>query len=193
MLALLTLNIERFFALTHPIFHRKSVTKERLLFLLGFMTVLLGGQIVMSFLNPKLFANVLTMIYPCILLILSSYLNYKMFMITKSKRKVERVVPRAETLNKGEIKRHQINFRKIATCSLAVISFFICSFPQIVYSSFRLTSDRPFHDRQVLSFNIWSITFVSMNSTFNCVIFFWRNLILRREGIKIVKSFSARF
>ena len=60
MLALLTLNIERFFALTHPIFHRKSVTKERLLFLLRFMTVLLGGQIAMSFLNPKLFANVLT-------------------------------------------------------------------------------------------------------------------------------------
>jgi hypothetical protein len=59
------------------------------------------------------------MIYPCILLILFSYLNYKMFMITKSKRKVERVVPRAETLNNGEIKRHQINFRKIATCSLA--------------------------------------------------------------------------
>jgi hypothetical protein len=30
-------------------------------------------------------------------------------------------------------------------------------------------------DRQFLLFNLLSSTFGSLNSTFNCVIFFWRN------------------
>jgi hypothetical protein len=46
-----------------------------------------------------------------------------------------------------------------------------------------LASKTPFYDRQVLLFNLWSNTFCSLNSTFNCVIFFWRNSILRREGM----------
>jgi hypothetical protein len=43
------------------------------------------------------------------------------------------------------------------------------------------------YDRQVVLFNLWALTFVSTNSTFNCLIFFWKNSILRREGVKIVK------
>jgi hypothetical protein len=31
-----------------------------------------------------------------------------------------------------------------------------------------------------------------LNSTFNCVIFFWRNSILRREGMKMVNTFRRR-
>jgi hypothetical protein len=40
-------------------------------------------------------------------------------------------------------------------------------------------------------FKLWSGTLVAMNSTFNCLIFFWRNSILRREGIKVVKCFLS--
>jgi hypothetical protein len=38
-------------------------------------------------------------------------------------------------------------------------------------------------ERQFLLFSLWSNTFVCLNSTFNCVIFFGRNSILRREGM----------
>ncbi len=195
MLALLTLNIERFLGLSYPIFHRRSVNKERLLYLLGFMMILHSAQTVLSTLIPKILVHVLTMVYPFVFLFLFGYFNYKMFIITTSNRKNERSIGPSPNNQDQETKRHvKINFRKIGTCSLAVFCFFICSFPQVIYSCFRLTSDRPFHDRPVLSFNIWSITFISMNSTFNCLIFFWRNLILRREGIKIIKNFwVARF
>jgi hypothetical protein len=70
---------------------------------------------------------------------------------------------------------------------LAVGCFFICSFPRIIYSATRLTSNMPSYNRQVLLFHIWSVTSLFMNSTFNCLIFFWRNSILRREGTKITK------
>jgi hypothetical protein len=48
MVALLTLNIERFLGLTFPIFHRASVTKKRLLILQGFLTILVFGPIALS-------------------------------------------------------------------------------------------------------------------------------------------------
>jgi hypothetical protein len=46
-------------------------------------------------------------------------------------------------------------------------------------------------DRQFLLFSLWSSTFASLNSTFNSVIFFWRNAVLRREGVKIVNGFAT--
>jgi hypothetical protein len=45
---------------------------------------------------------------------------------------------------------------------------------------------------QSLSFNLWSAMFMSLNSTFNCVIFFWRNSVLRREGLNILNAFRRR-
>ena len=48
MVALLTLNIERFLGLTFPIFHQASVTKKRLLILQGFLTILVFSPIALS-------------------------------------------------------------------------------------------------------------------------------------------------
>jgi hypothetical protein len=35
---------------------------------------------------------------------------------------------------------------------------------------------------------LWGSTLLSMNSTFNCLIFYWKNKILRQEGMKILKG-----
>ena len=35
---------------------------------------------------------------------------------------------------------------------------------------------------------IWAKTAVSMNSTFNCLIFFWKNKALRIEGLKFMRN-----
>jgi hypothetical protein len=70
---------------------------------------------------------------------------------------------------------------------LAVACFFICYCPKIIHSALRLTSEAPLNDRGVVLFRLWSNTFVSMNWTFNCLIFFWKSSILLGEGMKIVK------
>jgi hypothetical protein len=83
--------------------------------------------------------------------------------------------------------------KTISTCSLAVACFFICFCPHIIYTALRLTSEMPLYDRQVVLFHLWIDTVASMNSTLNCLIFFWRNSILRLEGMNIVKrSWTAR-
>jgi hypothetical protein len=76
---------------------------------------------------------------------------------------------------------------------LAVGCFFCCFCPHILYIALRLASETLLSGRQFLLFDLWSNTFISLNSTFNCVIFFWKNSIIRREGMKIVNALRRQF
>jgi hypothetical protein len=188
MFALLTLTIERFLALTYPFFHQTAVTKKGLLFFQAFLMATTVSASQLAHLYEK--AVVLEAVFILFLLFVFVCLNYKMFIIAKSKRNDERVFPTGTATSRNqERKRRKLNFKNISTCSLAVGCFFVCSFPRIIYSAARFTSNMPFYNRQILLFNIWSVTSLFMNSTFNCLISFWRNSILRREGTKIAKRF----
>ena len=183
MFALLTLSVERFLALKYPFFHQTGVTKKRLMLLLAFLMIMLVSLSLLVHFAGKTFRNILVTVLLVFFCFVFIYLNYKMFIIAKSKRNMNRAV----TSSYQEGKRWKMNFNNISTCSLAVACFVVCSFPQIIYSVLCLTSERLPNDRRIRLFHIWSNTLVLMNSTFNCLIFFWRNSILRREGIKILK------
>ena len=190
MFALFVLNIERFLALTYPFFHQTSVTKRRLIFLMGALMILCISLTLPSHLNYKMVANVLSTISIAVFLLLFIYLNYKMFKIARSKRINETV----EKSSQQERKRPNLQFKRFSTCSLTVFCFFICSGPQLIFGILRLTSNRNTSFHELVFYNLWTSTFLYMNSTFNCLIFFWKNSILRREGINIAKRFrSARF
>ena len=194
MFALVTLNIERFLALTRPFFHQASVRKTRIVRFQGFlMIVFVIGLLPALHFDAKAIASIVSLVTVLSLLFLFIYSNYKMFAIAKSKRVDETVGPTTAMASDENRKKRILNLKNISTCSWAVGCFFVCSCPQIIYSVLRLASETPFYDRQALLFNLWSYTFLSMNSTFNCVIFFWRNSILRSEGIKIIKSFRRNF
>ena len=179
--------------LTFPLFHR-TFTKKRLLILQAFSTILLSILHTSALIiNLKTLAYILVIVYFSILLLLFIYFNYKMFTIAKSKFRDKEVDPTTATSRDEGRKQRTLNFKTISTCALAVACFFICCCPLIIYSALRLTSEAPLYDRQVLLFSLWSNTFVSINSTFNCLIFFWKNSILLLEGMKIVKRlWSAR-
>ena len=190
MFALLTLNIERFLALTRPFFHQTAVTKGKLALFLA-IQMITGVALLLPwlfYLIEKKYLYFLVTVLVLFFLFLLAFLNYKMLVIVKSKREDElRVAPaRLETPgNQERQKRRKRNFKNISTCCLAVGCFFCCSFPATIYGicSYTLTMN----DRRFILFDIWAKTFACMNSTFNCVIFFWRNSILRREGMKILK------
>ena len=127
----------------------------------------------------------------CILfmLFLSTYANYKIFVIARSKRVDKKVAPTTETSKDENRKKRTINLKNISTCSLAVGCYFLCCCPYIIYLTLTcMTLGGSLYDRQVLIFHLWASTFISINLTLNCVIFFWRNSVLRREGMKIVKA-----
>ena len=188
MFALLTLSVERFLALKYPFFHQTAVTKRRLMLLLAFLMIMLVSLSPLVHFVGTVFRNMFVTVFLVLIFFVFIYLNYKMFIIAKSKRNMNSVASTSTvTRSYQERKRRKMNFNNISTCSLAVGCFFVCSSPHIIYSVLSLTSETLQNDRLIQLFNIWSNTLVFMNSTFNCLIFFWRNSILRREGIKILK------
>ena len=193
MFALLTLNIERFLALTCPFSHQSLVTKRKLTI---FLSILITIEVALLplyyyFKMNKIF-NIFIAVFLTIALLIFIYMNYKMLVIAKLKRKDKRLAASKilPTYHQGK-KKLKINLKNISTCSLAVGCFFSCSVPQLIYSIWRSTSWASLNDRNATLFSIWSNTFVCINSTLNCVIFFWRNSILRREGIKVLKRFRS--
>jgi vacuolar-type H+-ATPase subunit I/STV1 len=155
MLALLMLNVERFLGLTYPIFHRTSVTKNKLLFVLIFLMILSVGLSLLMYYKRTL-GNILLALFMSIFVFLVTYFNYRMFTIAKSKRKPERIAPTTSTSGDQKRKRHKVNFKRISTCSLVVACYVVCSCPQIIYSSLRFLSETPLYDRRVLLQNLWS-------------------------------------
>ena len=192
MLALLILNVERFFALKYPFFHRTAVTKRRLTFFLAFFMIIQVSLSTFLYFQTEAFENVLTNVFNLSLLFLFIFLNYHMFIIAKSKRNDKRDTRHTPNIaSDKERKRSKLSFKIISTCSLAVACFFVCSIPEVIYSVWRLALKTSPGDKQIMLFNIWSRTLIAMNSTFNCLIFFWRNSILHREGMKVVQCFQS--
>ena len=189
MLALLTLNVERFLALRYPYFHHSTVTRRRLvLFLLISIIVVLVPPI--PYHQTDEFTHVFAILIFWLVFFALMCPNYKMASITKSVQKKERNTSNALAANDNQQrKKHKKNLKTISTCFMVVACFMICSSPQIIYTLYNCSMYEmcnPKEGLHILIFNLWASASVSFNSTFNCLLFFWKNSILRREGKKII-------
>ena len=185
--SLLTLSVERFMALRYPFFHQTAVTKRRLALFQTFLMVITVGVSPLLFFDMKIYGGAIA-VFVLSFLFLFIYLNYIVYIISKSKGKSI-----TTTHVHQQTKAQKLNLKETSTCLLAVGCFFICSSPAIVGWILHLTLDTFGYHRQGQVIAMWSRTSFAMNSTFNCLIFFWKNSILRREGMKTVKRFmSAR-
>ena len=188
MFSLFTLNAERFLALTCPFFHQAYVTKTKVACFQGFCTVCVLCSLPLLYVNPKVL-HILTMPFVSLCLLLFMYSNYKMFTIAKLKREDKRIYPAEGTSRNEQRKKQMLSLKNISTCSLVVGCFFVCFTPQVIFGVIRLTTETSFLDKKMLLVSFWTNTFSSLNSTFNSGIFFWRNSILRREGMKLMNTF----
>ena len=140
MFALLTLNIERFLAITRPFFHQTRVTKGKLALLLALQIIIADAvtSLYQVYSKRDLYFDIhITVVLLLFLFDVFTFLNYKILVIVKAKHNEElHVAPTglATFGNQGsqEIKRKR-NLKNISTCSLAVGCFFICSFPAIAW------------------------------------------------------------
>ena len=179
LLALLVMNFERYLATHYPIFHRTSVTKRKLLTLLATLIVVELTLYLMSvndFVLPHVvFVQIgFIMIFPPML-----FINYKLFTIARKSRRNN---------GKSPEKKKTFSLKNMSSCLLAVACFVVLSIPTFVYIGLRtsLKESSTLDDARIAGF--WSKTFASMNSTFNCLIFYWKNKVLRTEGMKVIKS-----
>jgi hypothetical protein len=179
-LALLVMNFDRYLATSYPIFHRTSLTKGRLLILLAILIIVQITLKVMS-VNDFVISHQVHFLIICILLIPAIlFINYKLFLVVRKSRRNKRI--------SLAIKK-TFSLKNISSCLLAVACLVIMSIPKGVYIGLRINSTETTNTLDNANLvAMWAITISLMNSTFNCLIFYWKNKVLRIEGLKVLKS-----
>ena len=178
MFVLLVMSIERYLGVYYPLFHRTSVTRRRLLTLLGIFTTF---PLILQtlFLHHKVFT------YPVgsgvvILIYLAPFIffNYKLFKISRKFR--PRNVPSLEKKIKLS------NLKNVSSCLLTIACLLFFSIPHFVYVVVALIEGLTSSYTRLS--HIWVTTLFRMNCTFNCLIFFWKNKVLRIEGMRVLMA-----
>ena len=177
--ALLVMNFDRYLATSYPIFHRTSVTKGRLVTLLAILNIVEIIFTVMST-NDFVISYQVHGLIRCIIFIPPMlFINYKLFLVVRKSRRNKRISP--------DMKKTSL--KNISSCLLAVACVVVLSIPWSVYIGLRTNSPdtKETLDNANLAW-MWAITISLMNGTFNCLIFYWKNKVLRTEGLKVLKS-----
>ena len=106
--------------------------------------------------------------------------NYKLFKIARKGQRNNEILP-------GMIKK--LSLKNISCCLLTVVCLVVLQIPTIIYIGLEMASkETPMLSDKVKLALLWAKTSSAMSSTFNCLIFFWKNRILRTEGIKLIKG-----
>ena len=178
--ALLLMSIERYLGAYYPIFHRTSVTRRRLMTMLVMLLIFLIILQVIATDDMIISRTFHVVVYVIAVFLPLVFLNFKLFKISRKVRR--RISPE---------KRTTINLKSISTCLSIVACIVVLSIPTSLYTIFIMSTENKEASNVRLSF-IWTITFLTMNSTFNSLIFFWKNKVLRLAGIKILKTLKER-
>ena len=115
------------------------------------------------------------MIVPPMLLI-----NWKLFSVARKSRRQNATAP---------VMKKSFSLKNISSCLLIAACLMLLSIPCLVSLVLRLTSkEQPYTLNNAQLGLLWAKTVASMNSTFNCLIFGWKNKTFRSEGMKVVKG-----
>ena len=175
LFTLLVMNIERYLGAYYPIFHRKSVTRRRLLTLLAILQITTTAMQISFGYSLEFSKPVFLIVLMAIFLPPFIFINFKLFVIARKVHREREVSPG---------KRTTMNLKNISTALWAVACTLLLSIPISFDIAFELAG-------KFTNANLsctWSFTCVAMNFTLNSLILFWKNKILRTEGIKILKT-----
>ena len=187
---LFIINIDRYFSIVHPISHRNYFTKRRFVITCIFFWFLAISHTV-SRIYSTFLSTFLSAIVMCITIFTSLCTYVSIFFVARNKMlKLNKV---SDNMHQ-EVSRNLVAFlrqlKMAKTCVLVVSLCFLCYLPISVVAGIQIIwqySDKtPF---SVVNASTWATTLATMNSTLNCLIFFWGNNELRKEGLKIIKKY----
>ena len=198
-MALLTMTVERYLALVFPFSHQKYVTRSRLMVAFVIFQLPFGISIfVEKYANEYVGqALLLALIGAAFLLICG--MNFKLFYLAKTLRQRLDIplgslegfqqIYSASSKSKGTL----ASLRKISTCLLAVLCLFICQCPSIALIGLKLTnSQNEGESGYMYIIDLWAQTVLTLNSSLNCLIFFYKNRVLRHHAMnQIGKCLSS--
>ena len=200
-LTFFVMNCERYLSSVHPFFHRNHVTKRGCLFIasLTWIGCIVTGISPVFALNIQSFITVLALI-----VIIGTFYIYVCIFIQARKRQTSR--DRSISAGTDELDFSQENSLRGTTEAIhskktvsflhdiqlakmylfVVLSSIFLNLPNAIVLA--MFGDRVTTVDSVVQVKIWTVTLVAMNSTMNCIIFFWSNKRLRKEGWRICKE-----
>ena len=194
IMALLVMSIERYLGAYYPIFHRTSLTRRRLLILLAILFIFPTILIIISI-------NDMVISYPGALIIFFVtafppiiFFNYKLFKISRKVRRdiADRpnIANRRDNSTSPDVSSLNVNLKNISTCLLAVGCLLLMYTPTFAFIAYSIAEKSTSENTKVVHF--WASTVANANSTLNCLVFFWKNDVSRKEGVKVLKSLQDR-
>ena len=180
MTTLSAMNMERYFGVVHPFFHRDKVTRNRLLV----YVILVSSLVVIFFCLSFAFKGILRSFGVVVIFLYLSSMAFaytKIYLASIASSRTVHVEPSQEERKK---KRQFLKDVKLAkTCFLIVACSLLCLLPTSI-------SAKPLNfsgfDRVIVA--IWAKTFALLNPSLNSAIFFWRNRMLRSEARKTLTN-----
>ena len=196
---LLILNMERYTAIVHPIWHLTTATKRRfgsiwaILWLLNILDVV-------SFVFLRILSEIIVLIVISMLCFTTLLTYISIFRVARKKIgvKCNTIAHDTNCGNRhGEEPGNMTAFLrelKIAKIYFIIVLLAFACFlpPGIVNHAIKYPWNKNENERNsIIVLYIWTHTLLSMNSTLNCLVFFWANKNLRKEAGKHVKNFFS--
>ena len=199
---LIILNLERYTAIIHPIWHLKTATKRRLTYIWAILW-LLNIIDVLSLVFLRVLADILILTVITTLCCTSLVTYVSIFRVARKKKDaLEACNTVGYDTNCGY---HQGNKDSGSTVAflrelkiaktyfiIIVLAFVCCLPPGLVNHSLKYPWNKNENERTAATVVFtWSNTLISLNSTLNCLVFFWANKMLRREALRLFKTFAS--
>ena len=193
--SLVTINIERYFSIVRPIFHRNTITKKRLLLIFGFVWFV-GLSTYVPWFSTSNLAWIGTAVFIFLVCGTSFFVYLSIFLVARKKLRSIHLPSDTRsvqvTLAKFMAFKRELMIAKMYV--LIVLLSFCCYLPfGVVLVHEFVDRNNEWTDESRSGIIAWTLTLLYMNSTLNSLVFFWTNRKLRKEGVNIVrKSFKLQ-
>ena len=198
-----TLNIERYLSIVHFVFHRNHVTKQKCL---AFLSILWLICTVVAF-GPLLSISIdiIITLIASLMCIGTLYMYIAIFAVARQRVHgiTQNVVLNesgaASSSNNAKQQQPETprnmettsqDYLLAKTCLLVVFTSVLCHLPNAVLLSG--WSEQLNTINTIVHLKVWTHSLVAINSTLNCLIFFWANKTLGNEGLKTLRQCFGR-
>ena len=187
--SLIVMNIERYFAIVHPLLHRTSFTKGKIIFAFIVIAFIFFTFAAINFAWKSIGLLILS-VGAFIICSISLFQHVSIFFTARKAlfRQVTKVSNEETTMS--NIKPNLRDLKMARTCFFIVFLCFICYLPIAIITG---VWQHFFPNKETWNalFNciLWLTPLMTMNATLNCLIFFWGNRELRKHGWKLVRNY----
>ena len=199
-----TLNIERYLSIVHFVFHRNHITKRKCFIFLSILwllcTVVAFGPLL------SLAIDIIVTLLAILMCIGTLYMYIAIFAVARQRvhgitlnvvsnesagaaSSFDNAKQDQPQMSRNVVTTSQ-DFLLAKTCLLVVFTSIMCHLPNAVLLAG--WSEKLDTINIVVHLKVWTHSLVAINSTLNCLIFFWANKTLGNEGIMTLKQCVSR-